>query len=267
MNDRTCSVLLFTSTGPTGFMYSQPASMPSNPLGLQTPPSSGHSLRAFSSFLPNATDSHPALPSTQNQQSRGFLQPPKMGHVNPFRQGALVAQTRGMELFGVGGGQPGQASFSVPNVAPNTLFHQSPGSGGGSSGAGLFGSRYVTSNTGTNASIREGFIHSSHIPSLPRSNADAGKPLAVKTHHTGVNNLLGRVPSPPPPPIPRQPSLMELQVAMGGANHGNCDSHPIGQQQQPQNNSAAPIQSQCNAMRLWGHAVSMPALSALVALT
>ncbi|KAK0202746.1 ANTH domain-containing protein [Desarmillaria ectypa] len=239
----------------TGFSMGGPAP---NPFGLSAPTPrlqlqpTGH--RPFSSFLPQPTG-QPQL-SPQVQQPQGFLQPQPTG-ANPFRQSMLLPQTTGMALFGVGGGgglqlQQTGAPFMDANAMMNApTQNQGQGAFGGPS---LMNSQpfSTTSSFVSPAHQTSAFQGHANVPARPAStpltsfnpsspSSSTSPPVAqpIKTHQTGTRNPFGRVAT-PPPPVPKQPTLMEL--AMGMHVNGNLTN-----QAQPQSNpSSPPTHSQPN---------------------
>jgi hypothetical protein len=224
----------------TGFLQAQPSAYQQPP----TPFESGH--RPFSTFLPQATG------IAQNQlphQSPSFLQPQATG-VNPFRQSMLVPQSTGMALFG----GAGMGSLGNPNTFPQPQQ---------SNATGVHASTPFTS-TGiafsASSSIASPFAQSVTSPSTappnlparpsstpltsfvsPSSVASPPAPQLVKTHQTGTRNPFGPVTT-PPPPVPRQPTLMELGMGIGGNSVANAP--PSGQtQHQPSQQPPAQQQS------------------------
>ncbi|KAK0467183.1 ANTH domain-containing protein [Desarmillaria tabescens] len=238
---------------PTGFPMGGPAP---NPFGLSAPTPrlqlqpTGH--RPFSTFLPQPTG-QPQL-SPQVQQPQGFLQPQPTG-ANPFRQSMLLPQTTGMALFGVGGSgglQPQQTSaFMNANPIMNAPNQNQ--------GQGAFGlpstnpqSFSASSSFVSPAPQTSAFQGHANVPARPAStpltsfgpsssSSSTSPPAAqpIKTHQTGTRNPFGRVAT-PPPPVPKQPTLMEL--AMGMHLNGNATN----QAQSQSNPSSPPAQSQPN---------------------
>ncbi|PBK99611.1 ANTH-domain-containing protein [Armillaria gallica] len=239
---------------PTGFSMGGPAP---NPFGLAAPTPrlqlqpTGH--RPFSSFLPQQPTGQPQL-SPQFQQPQGFLQPQPTG-ANPFRQSMLVPQTTGMALFGVGGSgglQPQQTSAPFMNANPMTNAPQNQGQGAFGGLPSMNSQPFSTSSFTSPAPQTSAFQGHANVPARPAStpltsfgpsssSSSTSPPVAqpIKTHQTGTRNPFGRVAT-PPPPVPKQPTLMEL--AMGIHTNGNAMN-----QAQPQfTPSSPPVHSQPN---------------------
>ncbi|RDB23579.1 ENTH domain-containing protein C19F8.03c [Hypsizygus marmoreus] len=235
---------------PTGFLQPQHTAFqlpPTNPFGLapQTHQQAGH--RPFSTFLPQATgvaqpQQHQQSNFLQPQQS-GFLQPQATG-ANPFRQSMLFPQSTGMALF-TGGGAPvpsqmNMNSFPNQNSAPHG---QAPSTFTPFPSTGIAFSATTSVASPFSQPPSSGTAQPSNLPARPSStpltsfgssSTVASPPVAqpVKTHQTGTKNPFGPI-TVAPPPIPRQPTLMEL--AMGsGTNDAQSSQPPQNQQQQPQ---------------------------------
>ncbi|KAK0217763.1 ANTH domain-containing protein [Armillaria fumosa] len=239
---------------PTGFSMGGPAP---NPFGLAAPTPrlqvqpTGH--RPFSSFLPQQPTGQPQL-SPQFQQPQGFLQPQPTG-ANPFRQSMLLPQTTGMALFGIGGSgvQPQQTSAPFMNANPiSNAPTQNQGQGVFGGLPSMNSQPFSTSAFASPAPQASAFQGHVNVPARPAStpltsfgpsssSSSTSPPVAqpIKTHQTGTRNPFGRVAT-PPPPVPKQPTLMEL--AMGMHMNGNATN-----QAQPQSTpSSPPVQSQPN---------------------
>ncbi|KAG7443554.1 ANTH-domain-containing protein, partial [Guyanagaster necrorhizus] len=240
---------------PTGFPMGGPAP---NPFGLATPTPrlqlqpTGH--RPFSSFLPQQPTGYPQL-SPQVQQPQSLLQQQSTG-ANPFRQSMLLPQTTGMTLFGVGGGSSGLQSqhTAAPVMNPNPMINASTQNQGQSAFGGLPSMNsqpFSTSLFVSPAHQTSAFQGHANIPARPAStpltsfgpssSSSTSPPAAqpIKTHQTGTRNPFGRVAT-PPPPVPKQPTLMEL--AMGMQVNGNTTNSV----QQQQFQSSPPAHSQPN---------------------
>ncbi|PBK72503.1 ANTH-domain-containing protein [Armillaria solidipes] len=240
---------------PTGFSMGGPAP---NPFGLAAPTPrlqlqpTGH--RPFSSFLPQQPTGQPQL-SPQFQQPQGFLQPQPTG-ANPFRQSMLLPQTTGMALFGVGGSGGLQSQqTSAPFMNANPMANaptQNQGQGAFGGLPSMNSQPFSTSSFISPAPQTSAFQGHANIPARPAStpltsfgpsssSSSTSPPVAqpIKTHQTGTRNPFGRVAT-PPPPVPKQPTLMEL--AMGMHTNGNAMN-----QVQPQSApSSPPVHSQNN---------------------
>ncbi|GLB41870.1 putative ANTH domain containing protein [Lyophyllum shimeji] len=243
----------FLQAQPTGFLRPQHTAfqVPStNPFGL--PPQSqqtqsGH--RPFTAFLPQPTgvaqpqqfqpqptsfpqsQSMPSRPTgfatLQLPQQTGFLQPQATG-ANPFRQSMLLPQSTGMALFSGAANGP---NMSQPFTSTGIAFS-------------------------TNSSIASPFAQTpssapfqqpANVPARPSStpltsfgstsNSSTSPPVAqpVKTHQTGTRNPFGPITPAAPPPLPKQPTLMELSMGIGAANTTQAgQDQPSQPQQQPQ---------------------------------
>lgn len=239
----------------TGYPMGQP-----NPFGLQQQQQAPSHLRPqaglvgghrpFTSFIPNEPTGTP--------QMQGFLQPQMTG-ANPFRQSALVPQTTGMAMFGVGGPGIQPQHTATPFMNGNNNFGMQNGMPQGQNN---FGSApFAAQPTGFSSNPSSPFppqqqqqqqtqtINGREVPvrpgsapltSLPISNS-ISPPIAqpIKTHQTGTKNPFGR-PMTPPPPIPRQPTLMELAMGMGSPSNGNAMGQGGQQQQQQSQQQSAP---------------------------
>ncbi|KAJ8495817.1 hypothetical protein ONZ45_g12685 [Pleurotus djamor] len=209
------------STNPFGLVASQSL----QPQPTATPAAPGH--RPFSSYIqPQATSfmqSQPPFPAFQPQPT-GFLQPQATGS-NPFRQSMLVPQTTGMALFGVGN-QPALPSFpssAGPSSGPS--FNQSPFPMTASTSFPLAQppAAQPTTSNGITVPARPA---STPLTSFGMgSTRTASPPVAqpVKTHQTGTKNPFGPIIT-PAPPVPKQPTLMEL--AMGKVNAATASTAP-----------------------------------------
>lgn len=221
------------------------------------PQSTGH--RPFSSFLPPQQTQPTGMLSAPQQQA-GFLQGQATGG-NPFRQSMMIPQTTGMAMFGVGGMQQqpqptsfgnsngdqmmkgglhpqytstlGSAAFSpTPSSLSSGSFSQqtSPMSSGPFSqqtspfSAGL---SQQTSLSPTSVPARPASTPLTAFGSTQSSMTSPPPAQPVKTHQTGTRNPFGPIPADVPPPVPKQPTLMELTMGAGSQN-GNA----FGQQQQ-----------------------------------
>ncbi|KAJ4473659.1 ANTH domain-containing protein [Lentinula aciculospora] len=223
---------------PNPFGMMQPQSQPPSHLRLQ-PQVTGH--RPFSSFIPQQATGLP-------QQQSGFLQPQATG--NPFRQSMLMTQTTGMAMFGVGGGiqqQPQPQLYQQQQSRSSSFGTVDVASNGFSSMNGLPSAQSLSSIGSSSLSpspVSAPFAQQTPLPQMnvparpastpltafgsTRSSSATSPPPAqpVKTHQTGTRNPFGPISS-PPPPVPKQPTLMELASGIGGQN-GNIS----GQQQQ-----------------------------------
>ncbi|KIK61616.1 hypothetical protein GYMLUDRAFT_42631 [Collybiopsis luxurians FD-317 M1] len=247
---------------PTGFIAPQQTAFPSapNPFGMmqqqqqqapQQPPShlrlqpqtTGH--RPFSSFLPPQATGMPG-----GQLQTGFLQPQATG-ANPFRQSMLMPQTTGMAMFGVGGGggmqpqQQFQQPQSAPSGAPNSFpaLNGTPNLQSSSLGSTAFApiptmsgpfSQQASSASAMNVPARPASTPLTALGPTQSSTATS-PPVAqpVKTHQTGTRNPFGPIIT-PAPPVPKQPTLMELAMGIGNQNQNATGA---GQSQQPQQQS------------------------------
>ncbi|KAG6813864.1 hypothetical protein H0H92_006271 [Tricholoma furcatifolium] len=236
----------FMQAQPTGFVQPQQTGLQMNPFSLQQLQSAPPPVPSFpaqpmqsqpTGFTqpqqPQATGFGMAQPSASFSSLRptpqGSLLPQATG-VNPFRQSMLVPQTTGMQLFGVGGsgaplGQAAQSPF------PSQGQTQAPGSSVTSTQP--FTSTGVAFST---SSISSPFAQtfqagtplnvparpsSTPLTSIgPTSNSATSPPVAqpVKTHQTGTKNPFGPITPAAPPPLPKQPTLMELSMGMSGLN-------------------------------------------------
>ncbi|KAG9223666.1 hypothetical protein CCMSSC00406_0008549 [Pleurotus cornucopiae] len=237
------------------------SSNPGNPFGIvasqslqpqpaATPTSPGH--RPFSSYIQTQqtgffqTTNSPAVPSfsssmgqqqsqlqmgqqpqqqqqpfmaQQQPQPTGFLQPQATGS-NPFRQSMIAPQTTGMALFGVGGQPPMpglpsfasssaiQPTFSLPSSASTPFGQPSP-------------SVAPTTSNGIAVPARPA---STPLTSFGASSSSPPTMQPVKTHQTGTRNPFGPITT-PAPPVPKQPTLMELAM---GKNAPQTATPPIG---------------------------------------
>ena len=208
---------------------------PPNPFGPQQP--SGH--QPFSTFLPQATGvAQNQLPS----QQPSFLRPQQTG-ANPFRQSMLVPQSTGMALFG-GAGMGGQGNLSTfpPHNNSTGLNGSTPFTSTGiafsatSSVASPFAGPFPRSTAPSDLPTRPS---STPLTSFGSTSSAASPPSAqpVKIHQTGTKNPFGPVTT-SPPPIPRQPTLLELGMGISGnsavqtGQHQNQPSQQPSQQQQ-----------------------------------
>ncbi|KAF9269064.1 ANTH-domain-containing protein [Marasmius fiardii PR-910] len=246
----------------TGFLSPQQSAFQQgpNPFGLQPQPQqrlhvqpTGH--RPFSSFIPQNNGLSP--------QQTGFLQSQATGS-NPFRQSILMPQTTGMALFGVGGGSnlgmQGSQSQSHPQQQHTGAF-QNMGMGGLGQSQGV--SAWDNSNNQQQQQFQAPAMLSStsafspapstgtpfsqlNMPARPASTPltsmatsarSSSPPVAqpVKAHQTGTRNPFGPISQPPPPPLPKQPTLMELAMDMNNVNLGAQQQ----QQQQPSSSIGA----------------------------
>ncbi|KAF9078216.1 ANTH domain-containing protein [Rhodocollybia butyracea] len=267
---------------PTGFLAPQQTSSQSapNPFGMMQPqtqqqsqpPShlrvqpqtTGH--RPFSSYLMQQPTG-----MLGNPQMQGGLQPQATG-ANPFRQSMLMPQTTGMMMFGVGGmgavqqqqpqSQPQPPSFQQqPQSQPHSS--QQPFSFGNSSGtsngfqpsSGLASpqsSSMLGSSVFSPPASAGPFGHSTspmNVPPRPASTpltsfGSSPSPAPVRSHQTGTKNPFGPITT-PPPPVPHQPTLMELAMGMGSPNGQQQQQQQPQQpqQQQPQNAPQLPQQT------------------------
>ncbi|KAJ3812524.1 ANTH-domain-containing protein [Lentinula lateritia] len=225
---------------PNPFGMMQQQSQPPSHLRLQ-PQATGH--RPFSSFLPQQATGMP-------QQQNSFL-PPQATGANPFRQSMLMPQTTGMAMFGVGGMQQQPHLFPQQQLQPTSSGTLNGATNGLSVLNGLasaqssssLGSSSFSSFMSAGPFSQQSSPPSINVPARPastpltafgstQSSSAASPPPAqpVKTHQTGTRNPFGPI-STPPPPVPKQPSLMELAMGMGGQN-GNVSSHQQQSQQQ-----------------------------------
>ncbi|KAF9499345.1 ANTH-domain-containing protein [Pleurotus eryngii] len=212
-----------------------------------TPTSPGH--RPFSSYIQTQqtgffqTTNSPAVPSfpsmgqqpqqqmgqqpqqqqpfmaQQQPQPTGFLQPQATGS-NPFRQSMIAPQTTGMALFGVGGQTPMpglpsfasgsaiQPTFSLPSSASTPFGQPSP-------------SAAPRTSNGIAVPARPA---STPLTSFGASSSSPHTIQPVKTHQTGTRNPFGPITT-PAPPVPKQPTLMELTM---GKNAPQTATPPIG---------------------------------------
>lgn len=212
----------------------------------------GH--RPFSSFIPQNNGMQP--------QQTGFLQPQATGS-NPFRQSMLMPQTTGMALFGVGGGGPG-FGVQVPQAQHTGTFPNTGTGGlGPNQGMSAWGNNnnqqlhdqapaMLSSSTFSPSPTTATPLSQFNLPARPVSTPltamassarSSSPPVAqpVKVHQTGTKNPFGPISQPPPPPLPKQPTLMELAMGMNNVNFGAEQPQP---QQQPRQNNPLPQQQQ-----------------------
>ncbi|KAJ3772561.1 ANTH domain-containing protein [Lentinula raphanica] len=238
---------------PTGFVVPQQTSLQPapNPFGMMQqqqqspshlrlqPQATGH--RPFSSFLPQQATGMPT-------QQSGFLQPQATG-ANPFRQSMMMPQSTGMAMFGIGGMQ--QQQQQQPQSSP--AFGNTSGIPNGFSAMNGLSSAPNPTAMGSPAAPfpQQNPTLTMNVPPRPasapltafgssQSTSAISPPPAqtVKTHQTGTKNPFGPI-STPPPPVPKQPTLMELAMGIGGQN-GNLSSQSGQQQQQQQTQGDAP---------------------------
>ncbi|KAF9531706.1 ANTH domain-containing protein [Crepidotus variabilis] len=255
-----------------GFLTAQPTAQP------------GH--RPFSSYLPqqasgmgNGMMNMGAGGGLQVPGGGGqFLQPQTTGAPNPFRQSMLVPQTTGMQLFGVNGqGGPGLVqSVSMGNMATGMGMGQQSLSAGPMMGS--FGQQQQQQQSQpfqiqpqpTMAAPRPAFVQDGSKPNMnsfsqfgsgvaaparpastPLTSSKTGAPVtmqAVKTHQTGTKNPFGPV-SQAVPPVPKAPTLFELNMEKWGGMQGQNQNQNQGQQgQQQQQNQQQPQQTGSGAM-------------------
>lgn len=211
------------TTQQTGFIQAQQTAFqaPPNPFGPAPQQQSGH--RPFSTFLPQATGVAKTQPPPQ---SSSFLQPQAIG-ANPFRQSMLVSQSTGMALFG-GAGIGGQGN-------PNAFSHQNSTGFNTSSPFTSTGIAFSSSSSIASPFAQGQSAQSTaplNLPPRPSStpltsfvstSSAFAPPSAqpVKTHQTGTRNPFGPVTT-PPPPVPRQPTLMELGMGIGSNSAVNA---------------------------------------------
>ncbi|ESK97775.1 enth domain-containing protein [Moniliophthora roreri MCA 2997] len=240
----------------TGFVMPQQTGFPGAPNPFAShlrpqPTAGGH--RPFSSFLPQNNGLQP--------QQTGFLQPQATG-ANPFRQSMMMPQTTGMAMFGgMQGGQQQLSPSPFQNMAgnafgstPNTFSSFGQGQGQGMPAMGNVGQSQPQGPTAfsPSPSIGSGMTPFSqqtqaqnlNMPARPAStpltsfgasssSTGPSPPVAqpVKTHQTGTKNPFGPIAT-PPPPVPKQPTLMELAMGFGGNVGGQQQPAPPPQQQQ-----------------------------------
>ncbi|KAF9561222.1 ANTH-domain-containing protein [Agrocybe pediades] len=243
---------------PTGFIMPQQTAMPQqpNPFGnflspqAQVPQQTGH--RPFSSYLqPQSTGF--VQQSMQQPQPTGFLQPQATG-VNPFRQSMLVPQTTGMALFGTSGPQNAQnqaQSHQLQNPQSNQSWMSqssatSPGSfalsSSASAGPSPFAAptpSFMAQSSGPNGTP----ARPASTPLASSTNSAASPIQLVKTHQTGTNNPFGPITT-PAPPVPKPPTLFQLQQSITGLPNLNGNQiQPSSQNQvQQQQQQSAPQQ-------------------------
>ncbi|KAG7093957.1 hypothetical protein E1B28_007590 [Marasmius oreades] len=239
-----------------------------NPFGLQPQhiqaQPTGH--RPFSSFIPQNN-------SLQLPQQTGFLQPQATGS-NPFRQSVLMQQTTGITSFGVGGGSGhfGMQGPPAQSQQPNTgAFQNMMGGLGQSQGMSAWGSNNQQPQQPAMLSSASAFSPSTTpfsqpsvparpastpLTAMPASIRSSSPPVAqpVKAHQTGTKNPFGPITQPPPPPVPKQPTLMELAMGMNNVNLGP-------QQSQQQQQNISPQQQQSSSSGANGFNFSTGALS------
>ncbi|KAF5336155.1 hypothetical protein D9611_006350 [Ephemerocybe angulata] len=215
----------------------------------------GH--QPFSAFLPAQQTGFPQMQQPQQTgflqqpqqsgflqqpQQTGFLQPQTTGS-NPFRQSMLVPQTTGMALFA-----NAASNTTSPTLSPN-MFSQPNGasSAGPLTGSTSFSSFAPQPSNSTSAFASIGG-HSKppfEVPNRPQStpltSMNTGQSLQpVKSHMTGTKNPFGPVIT-APPPVPKVPTLMELQMGFGHSNgNANQAQNQQGQQQQQQQQQQQP---------------------------
>ncbi|KAG6833228.1 hypothetical protein H0H87_009849 [Tephrocybe sp. NHM501043] len=257
----------FLQVQPTGFIQPQHTAFQTNPFSLEQP-QSGH--RPFASFLPQSTQAQPTgfaqsqppqptgftqAPQSQSTNSSllpptqqfGFLQPQATG-ANPFRQSMLFPQSTGMQLF-AGAGGSGGGGASAGQAFLNPSYNQNQNQGAQGFNVPPFTSTDVSFSV--SSPIASPFaqaspsVQPSDVPARPSStpltsfgstsNTATSPPVAqpVKTHQTGTKNPFGPITPAAPPPVPKQPTLMELSIGFGGSN---------GQQQQQQQSQPQPQQ-------------------------
>jgi hypothetical protein len=219
---------------PTGYLAPQQTAFQlqyqPNPFGPQPqqagsqpfPPSMQIQSTGF--LRPVAQNSLPQLQTTGN-----FLQPQPTG-ANPFRQSMMFPQTTGMALFN-------------PQVNPGQLQQgqlSSAGTASASSASSFFPGTSATSSAFSNSSVISSFSQPSSTSAFNLPARPASTPLVsrnnlsqesstfqpVKTHQTGSRNPFGPSAADAPPPIPKQPTLMELAMGMGAANNNTINQPP-----------------------------------------
>jgi phosphatidylinositol-binding clathrin assembly protein len=192
-------------------------------------------------------------PSLAQPQPTGFVQPQITG-LNPFRQNSLSSQTTGlpplssppafngaMNAFqfhdnGQLDQQLQQASNPFPFTATNIGTTSSPTSIPSNGTA--FTPAVQQSLSGVPPrpasaplSSLQSTMSSVHFPPEPA-------PL-VKTHQTGSRNPFG-VPTMPPPPVPKVPTLMELAIGMQQTNNSQPQPQSTGSNGLNLNGSGSP---------------------------
>ncbi|TFY80362.1 hypothetical protein EWM64_g3651 [Hericium alpestre] len=208
---------------------------------------------AFSPFL------RPQTTGFLHPQSTGFLQPQATGS-NPFRQSMLFPHTTGSQPFNAGnpmqptptGGNnssptQGRSLFqqnSAPATQPN-FAQQQPSS-----------SPFPPAPRASGPSARSAANQFMATPARPSSTPitaitnRATSPLQqVKTHQTGSRNPFGPVMT-TPPPVPKQPTLMELTMGFGS------DQTQQHQQQQHQQQQPQQVQPQQTGFNITGMPMS-----------
>ncbi|KAF8889325.1 ANTH domain-containing protein [Infundibulicybe gibba] len=218
----------------------------SNPFGLQpqAPQATGHP--SFSSFLPTQPTGFPqSQPQTQQpqqqtgfpqtQQQPSFLRPQATGS-NPFRQSMLFPQSTGAAMFGNNGfgGQGTPNNFLAPQGQAFGSAGQSPAPMSAISPSFMSPAAPSNSSMASNLPARPA---STPLTSIPSASTNMSPPPAqpVKTHQTGTRNPFGPIIT-PPPPVPRQLTLMELYMNGGTTNstHGGQQNQGQGQPQPQQ---------------------------------
>ncbi|KAG6869222.1 hypothetical protein C0993_009085 [Termitomyces sp. T159_Od127] len=272
----------FAQAHPTGFINFQPTATQTNPFSMQQP-QADHP--AFASFYPSSTQPQATglaqpqptsfssihLPQSVNfappqppqpPQPTGMLWPQATG-ANPFRQSMMFPQSTGMQLFG-GAGVSGQAT---QNPFPDQNQNQA-------TGIQRFDPSQPFTATGaafsTTSNVASPFVQASssaqpaNVPARPSStplasfgsttNSANSPPVVqlVKTHQTGTKNPFGPIAPAAPPPLPKQPTLLELKMGFGSS---------IGPQQpQQQQTQLQPQQQQQNSLQSGFHAFNAGAL-------
>ncbi|KAF8661320.1 hypothetical protein AX16_001417 [Volvariella volvacea WC 439] len=263
----------FVQAQPTGFVQPQAPTGAPNPFILnvqpapQQQPQLGTGHRPFSSYLPaQATGMFPLQQAPTQQQQSPFLQPQPTG-INPFRPTTVFPQATGMPTFGTNAFGSDSAiqnaslnAFSpTVNQAQAPFANQAPAQGPFASLTGQaqnmqngqmqqppfvqsnppFAASFASSATNQTNSQGAGNLTrpaSTPLTSMVPSSSTISPPIAqpVKTHQTGSRNPFGRVAT-PPPPVPKQPTLMELAM---GFSQQQPNALQLQSQTQPQPSTA-----------------------------
>lgn len=218
---------------PTGFMmpqhtaFQQQSQQQSNPFNLQQQQQQQQHPQhpPFSSFL---------QPQPQNMNPTGFLQPQPTGS-NPFRQSMMFTQSTGFpsqqpQPFAMGG-QGGPSPFSTPSSSPFASSGSSSAFGGLTAfSASPFPpfSQYPAVQTEADLPARPASTPLTSFGSLSssqqaKSSASPPEAQPLRTHQTGSRNPFG-IPVTTPPPVPKQPTLMELAMASSSSSTTNTNS-------------------------------------------
>lgn len=231
-----------TQIQPDGFLVPQQAAVQQphpNPFSRYPPQQEQPSHRPFSSFMkPQATG------FMQPQPVGGAFLQPQAAAPNPFRQSMMFPQFTGMGSLG------SRMTGPFHQGSGQALFANSPTSDNSSATSSAFFSPSSSFSPSSIASPllqqSSSVVTNSNVPARPASTpltsftsssqqSHTSPPIAqpVKTHQTGSKNPFGPVIT-PTPPVPKQPTLMELAMSQGTATNDYDVNADQNSQQQPQ---------------------------------